>query len=247
MESVQEVNDEDVKEEINCCSGISERSTFGHLGKSEKADKQKGNMKLFNADEKKNITCSIDKDMHCEKQSINKSSTFDNLNDESQLFNEQVEEDLFNTFEESISKSKLKMSTSKSMDTFSLTEHELHTFDCQGGSEEMYEQTHDEVSDHLTMTNTIFDGELDSESESESVNNDGFMTTACIDTIKTAMSIVEFYINEIKNLNHTIMCDVLLNAINIWVDHHLPLKFLEKVFLKHLDKVFYPLGLLLFW
>lgn len=248
MESGPELNDKDAKEEENRTDGMIEKSSYGHSRKSGKADKKKDNIKIFNADEKKSAICYLDKDLIDEKPPINKSSTFDHLNDDSQLFTEQAEEDLVNTFEESVSKRKLKMSASKSMDTFSLTEHELYTFDCQGGSEEMCEQTdNDNVSDQLTMTNSTFDDELNSDSESESIKNYGFVTSPCVDKIKKAMGIVEFYINEIENLNHTVVSEVLLNAINIWVDHHLPLRFLEKVFLKNLPKVFYPLGLLLFW
>ncbi|XP_033222191.1 uncharacterized protein LOC117176193 isoform X2 [Belonocnema kinseyi] len=247
IESGQELNDKNEKEEINCTDVTIEKSSNGYLKKSRKADKKKDNIKIFNADEKKSVLGYLEQDVIEEKPQINKSSTFDHLNDDSQLFIEQAEEDLVNTFEESVTKRKLKMSASKSMDTFSLTEHELYTFDCQGGSEEMYEQTdNDNVSDQLTMTNSTFDDEFNSDSESESRKNDGLQTSPCVDKIKKAMNIVEFYINEIENLNHKVVSEVLLNAINIWVDHHLPLRFLEKVFLKNLHKVFYPLGLLLF-
>ena len=196
------------------------------------------------------------------KQLKKKSPMLNNSNKSSRLFNEQAEKDLINNFEESVSKRILKMSASKSMDTFSLTDEELNTFDYQGGSEEMCEQTeYDTAVDQLTKCRFVNDHKFKSNKSFEWVTNENLSEVVLneesginyensfvyIDKIAKAIRIIEFYIKRIEKLNYTILRDVLLNAIDIWIDHHLPLLFLETIFLKHLDKTFYPLSLLLFW
>ncbi|XP_043461144.1 uncharacterized protein LOC122497855 [Leptopilina heterotoma] len=192
-------------------------------------------------------------DKNEENRFIGKSLTLDNINYNSlSLFNDNIQKDLVNSYEESVNKSRIKMPTSKSMDTLSSMENELYTFNCQGGSEEMYGQVEEDnnISEHLTMTNTI-DDELASDNSSEKMKMNDFIFDDMDNYpessgIKKAMNIVEFYINETENFNYTIVREVLLKAINIWLDLRLPLRYLEQVFLQNLDKVFYPLGLILF-
>ncbi|XP_058799619.1 uncharacterized protein LOC131669061 isoform X2 [Phymastichus coffea] len=65
----------------------------------------------------------------------------DALKMNSKLFEKQLERNFEDTLIESVNKQKLKMPVSKSLDSFHTLEQELHTFDDQGGSEDLFEDT----------------------------------------------------------------------------------------------------------
>lgn len=247
-------NDEN---QINCSDSIQQKieNKTKIKDKMEGKEIKKEESCQMNEDEKTKFLNSQCSDKNGENHFVANLST-DGLNYNSlSLFDEQVEKDLVNSFEESVNKSRIKMSTSKSMDTLSPTENELYTFNCQGGSEEMYGQAEDNnISDQLTNSVSI-DDELASDNSIGRIKIDDLISDDRENyrmnnersSVRKAMSIVEFYINETENFNHVIVRDVLLKAINVWLDLRLPLQYLEKVFLHNLDKVFYPLGLILFW
>ncbi|XP_012270806.1 uncharacterized protein LOC105694570 [Orussus abietinus] len=72
-------------------------------------------------------------------ESENEDAQISHLQKNTELFDRQVEQNIVDHLEESVIKSKIKMPASKSLDSFQVLEQELHTFDCQGGSEELYE------------------------------------------------------------------------------------------------------------
>ncbi|XP_031777146.1 uncharacterized protein LOC100677930 isoform X2 [Nasonia vitripennis] len=65
----------------------------------------------------------------------------DVLQENNKLFEKHMERNLVDTLMESVKRQKMKMPVSKSLDSFQVIEQELHTFDCQGGSEEMFEDS----------------------------------------------------------------------------------------------------------
>ncbi|CAG9760775.1 unnamed protein product [Ceutorhynchus assimilis] len=67
------------------------------------------------------------------------------------------------------------------------------------------------------------------------------------EVLDLASGIVEFYIGKIYiSENHILMQNILLKCIEFWLSHNLPVLLLENIFLKNLDKYFYPLSILLF-
>lgn len=65
--------------------------------------------------------------------------------------------------------------------------------------------------------------------------------------INETIKALKFYLSYISNEANTLKCDVLQSAIDFWVEHNLPMQSLENIFLEHIDIIYYPLGLLLFW
>ncbi|XP_046477721.1 uncharacterized protein ca [Neodiprion pinetum] len=66
------------------------------------------------------------------------------IKENTELFDKHMEQNLVDTLEESEEKKKMKMSASRSLDSFQSLEQELYTFDCQGGSEELCEDSKSE-------------------------------------------------------------------------------------------------------
>lgn len=94
------------------------------------------------------------------------------IEENTKLFDKHMEQNLVDTLEESEEKNKMKMSASRSLDSFQSLEQELHTFDCQGGSEELCEDSKSEDIS-LDITEDALDGVDDEQKKnnpSESVN-----------------------------------------------------------------------------
>ncbi|XP_046742534.1 uncharacterized protein LOC124409162 [Diprion similis] len=66
------------------------------------------------------------------------------IKENTELFDKHMEQNLVDTLEKSEEKKKIKMSASRSLDSFQSLEQELYTFDCQGGSEELCEDSKSE-------------------------------------------------------------------------------------------------------
>lgn len=62
-----------------------------------------------------------------------------------------------------------------------------------------------------------------------------------------AIKIIKFFLNEMENETDTIKCKILQDALDFWIEHDLVIQTIENVFLEHIQSIFYPLGLLLFW
>lgn len=89
------------------------------------------------------------------------------IKENTKLFDRHMEKNLVDTLEESEERYKMKMSASRSLDSFeSVEQQELHTFDCQGGSEELCE---DSKSDDISLD--ITEDALDSVDEEQMRNN----------------------------------------------------------------------------
>ncbi|XP_011499761.1 PREDICTED: uncharacterized protein LOC105363708 [Ceratosolen solmsi marchali] len=78
------------------------------------------------------------------------------LQENSKLFEKHVEQNLVDTMIESVEKQKIKMPGSKSLDSFQTIEQELHTFDCQGGSEDLFDDCkYENMSLDMTAQETL--------------------------------------------------------------------------------------------
>ncbi|XP_024936810.1 uncharacterized protein LOC107263725 isoform X2 [Cephus cinctus] len=214
------------------------------------------------------------------------------VKENTELFDRHVEKNIVETLEECEAMNTTKMSTSRSLDSFRILEQELHTFNCQGGSEELCDDaksedisldiTEDALDDDTEANNSAVsisnvisgndDGatssnhDKDCKNSSEIVNTSGVMKKMedlCSETairsvykdhmgnqenykVHEASSIVKFYMNEIEEESHSMMCEVLRSALDFWIKYNLPMQHLENVLLEHMNKLFYPLGLLLF-
>lgn len=62
-----------------------------------------------------------------------------------------------------------------------------------------------------------------------------------------AIRVIKFFLNEMENETDTTKCKILQDAVDFWIEHDLPMQSIENVFLEHIQSIFYPLGLLLFW
>lgn len=225
------------------------------------------------------------------------------LKTNTELFDKQVVKNLVDSLEECVSKKRIKMPASRSLDSFQVLEQELHTFDCQGGSEELCEDTKSEdisldltedaldndednnitkynknldrmrdivVRQHTNQLNLSFcnnhDDHVPINSEvtrqTSAINNETFSRRYndilhangdCLTEnqvnhlLSDATGVIKFYMNEIDDTAHTTMRKVLHTTLEFWIEHNLPIHVLEKVLLEHINKLFYPLGLLLFW
>ena len=224
--------------------------------------------------------------------------------DNTELFNKQVVKNLVDSIEESASKKMIAMARSRSLGSFQPGDQELHTFDCQGGSEELCEDTKSEdisldltedaldnepeepddntISefnknlDHIrdmmveenrnkpnsTMSNRdVISQEIISSSHTNALNEnlsrqqnenshrnkDSLTDNEANDMLTDATNVVKFFMTEIDDGAHAIMREVLHAALEFWIEHNLPIHTLEKVLLENIKKLFYPLGLLLFW
>lgn len=227
------------------------------------------------------------------------------MKDNTALFDKQVVKNLVDSLEECETKKKIKMSTSRSLDSFEVFDQELHTFDCQGGSEELCEDTKSEDIS-LDLTEDAFDNESEESEKNisdhhENLNRireiasapwnrnnfgtvptmsngrpknivifeetvlsrrtavfaegsaelghigDSITNNAINDMVSDATNIVIFYITEIDEGAHSTMRQILQSALEFWIEHCLSMQKLEKVLLEHINKLYYPLGLLLFW
>lgn len=65
--------------------------------------------------------------------------------------------------------------------------------------------------------------------------------------INETIKALKYYLNNINNETNILKCEILQNAIDFWIEHNFPMQSLENVFLEHLNTMYYPLGLLLFW
>jgi hypothetical protein len=95
------------------------------------------------------------------------------LQENNKLFEKHVEQNLVDILIESVEKQKIKMPGSKSMDSFQIIEQELHTFDCQGGSEDLFEDCkYDNMSLDMTLQETLKNNNKeDGESPLSSIEN----------------------------------------------------------------------------
>lgn len=67
------------------------------------------------------------------------------------------------------------------------------------------------------------------------------------EVVKIASDLVEFYTRKIyASENHILMQNVLMKCIDFWLVKNLPVRMLEDVLLKNMEKYFYPLSILLF-
>lgn len=62
-----------------------------------------------------------------------------------------------------------------------------------------------------------------------------------------ANRILDYYFYEVEEEASVNAIDMLKTAMNFWVEHKFPIEELEKLLLKHINKLSYSLGLLLFW
>ncbi|KAJ8687906.1 hypothetical protein QAD02_023701, partial [Eretmocerus hayati] len=186
----------------------------------------------------------------------------------SELFERHLEKNVVETLIESVEKQKMKMPVSKSLDSFQLLEQELHTFDCQGGSEELFEdvdreadekpfQHHDENDPDSHFSSDEVSEDTSTENVDNSLSNSGprlikeipnemnFNQSDLI-VMQHAVNIVDFYFYEVEEDANSSINELVGIAINFWKMNNFPIRELEKVFEKHLDKLFYSIGLLLF-
>lgn len=184
-----------------------------------------------------------------------------NLEDNIKLLDQQIEKNLINSLEKYENKMK-KMPASKSLDSFH--QHHMEDFvEFEGGVEELYENSRpDDMSVDLTE---------DSEDEKQlakedkeprklylrsiTPNNHDLATVSDVsadsqnrsNVTRRALEVVQFYINEVDDDSHPVMRDILHLTLEFWMENHLPIEHLENVFLNNMKKLFYPLGMLLFW
>lgn len=71
-------------------------------------------------------------------KNVNSISSSRNIKKNTELFNRQAEKNLMESLENSVARSWSKISTSRSLNNLQTLAQELYTFDCQGGSEELY-------------------------------------------------------------------------------------------------------------
>lgn len=194
------------------------------------------------------------------------------------LFEKQLERHLVDTLVETVEKQKMKMPASKSLDSFQILEQDLHTFDCQGGSEDLFEDSkcEDEAaetclendnneskySSSLSVENSTSQEEVDNENSSSSNYDRSNSHKSSLQTeltannkilnhdeqvvLQHAIKIVDFYFCEVADDSYKSMERMSETAINFWVQNKFPVKELEKVFEKHMKKIYYSLGLLMF-
>ena len=62
-----------------------------------------------------------------------------------------------------------------------------------------------------------------------------------------AIKVIKFFLNEMENETDAIKCKILQDALDFWIEHDLVIQTIENIFLEHIQSIFYPLGLLLFW
>lgn len=62
-----------------------------------------------------------------------------------------------------------------------------------------------------------------------------------------AIKVIKFFLNEMENETDIIKCKILQDALDFWIEHDLVIQTIENIFLEHIQSIFYPLGLLLFW
>ncbi|XP_034951162.1 uncharacterized protein ca [Chelonus insularis] len=195
------------------------------------------------------------------------------LKENTELFDKQVEKNLVDTLEENESKKKIKMSISKSLDSINILEQELHTFDCQGGSEELCEDTKSyDISFDLTEDTLDNDNDLpvllsnkesfnnDLNNEDKNINNNNrTMQMNCQEhneqeessnemkaIIVDASKIIKFYINEIEESMQKVLRQILQTIFDFWIKNHFPMDVLEQLLTENINKLYYPLGLLIF-
>ncbi|XP_014210897.1 uncharacterized protein LOC106641130 [Copidosoma floridanum] len=196
----------------------------------------------------------------------------DQAQDNSKLFEKHVEWNLMENLLESVKKQKIKMPCSKSLDSFQTIEQELHNFDCQGGSEEMFDDLKSDPNSEsveMALDQSLENGNKEDEDSSlssdinEEMNDNESIPVENYDkpgksilenalsshelvVMQHAINIVDFYLNEVEEDAYVPMYEVSATAINFWVENKFPIETLEKIFDKYLDKIFYSLGLLLF-
>lgn len=217
--------------------------------------------------------CDDSKDKEHKK---NRSIKVDDNQENSKLFEKHVERNLVENLLESVKKEKIKMPGSKSVDSFKMIEQELHNFDCQGGSEEMFDDLKSEPNSEsveMTVDTSMENGVKEKDDDSSLSSSDDLKddvgdldesnkTVNLIESSKTsddlslnkheltlmlhAVNIVDFYLNEVENDAYVPIYEISATAINFWVENKFAIEQLEQVFEKYLDKIFYSLGLLLF-
>ncbi|XP_014238652.1 uncharacterized protein LOC106660234 [Trichogramma pretiosum] len=197
----------------------------------------------------------IDENSSPDDKKINEQLEVNNM-----LFEKHVERNVVDILIESAEKEKIKMPVSKSLDSFRILEEELHTFDCQGGSEEMFDADKKEILD--LDCSQLSNNDLESSIENVTLTGDDFKDsshndsskineTICMDEKETlkmqyAMNIVDFYLSEVEEEQYMTIYDITGLAINFWVENRLDVKDLEKVFIKYMKKIYYPLALLIY-
>lgn len=62
-----------------------------------------------------------------------------------------------------------------------------------------------------------------------------------------AIKVINFFLIEMESETDTVKYKILQDALNFWIDHDLPIQSIEDLFMEHMQSIFYPLGLLLFW
>ncbi|XP_015122188.1 uncharacterized protein LOC107044705 [Diachasma alloeum] len=187
---------------------------------------------------------------------VNRVSVADEkVRENTELFVKQIEQNIVDSLEESETKKRVKMSTSKSLDCIQLIEQELHTFDCQGGSEELCEDAKSEDNVSLDLTEGALDNDEEVNHSKDRLNGDltngglhsGEEYSEPSDLMTTdALKIIKFYIREIDETAHKIMRQVLQTTFDFWIKNKLDVEVLEDLLLENMKKLFYPLGLLLF-
>ncbi|KAH0535397.1 uncharacterized protein LOC123267719 [Cotesia glomerata] len=176
--------------------------------------------------------------------------------DNIELFDKQVEKNLVETIEECEEKKKMKMSISRSLDSISVVE-ELHTFDCQGGSEDLCEDTKSEdisldlTEDALDDNEALRDKNINinlpnNNNNQENLNQSQEKNFKLDNLVNDASNVIKFYINEIDEGAQKIMRQILMTVFDFWIKNHLPMECLEKILLEHINKLYYSLGLLVF-
>ncbi|XP_011299545.1 uncharacterized protein ca [Fopius arisanus] len=175
------------------------------------------------------------------------------VRENTELFVKQVEKNIVDSMEEHETRKRVKMSTSKSLDCIQLIEQELHTFDCQGGSEELCEDARSEDNVSLDLTEGALDNDVEEINQSKNRNDDFNGGLISVEPSKSsdlmtadALKIIRFYVNEIDETAHKIMRQVLQTTFDFWIKNKLDMEVLEGLFLENSNKLFYPLGLLLF-
>lgn len=182
------------------------------------------------------------------------------IKENTELFIKQSEKNFVDTLDEYELKKKQKMSISRSLDSIYLTQaQELYTFDCQGGSEELCDDT--KINDiPLDLTDNDIDTKIFSSNNSichqinrqdiiTTTNNDNeeMSLTTCRDIIiSDALNVISFYINEVDDCAQAILHQILQTIFDYWIKNTFPMESLENYLIKHLDKLFYSLGLILF-
>ncbi|XP_012265195.2 uncharacterized protein LOC105691366 isoform X1 [Athalia rosae] len=135
------------------------------------------------------------------------------IKENTELFDKHMEQNLVDTLEESEEKNRLKMSASRSLDSFQSLEQELHTFDCQGGSEELCE---DSKSEDISLD--ITEDTLDNVDDGQGRNN--FIENDCV-IVKNGDQVVENVLpNSVPEMNEELDSDV--KNFNYSTDMHCP-------------------------